>query len=905
MFPWSRRLYRLLLHIYPHEFRDRFGEDLERDFADLLATRGRWTAWRRVAPDLARSLPGTYAHVAPSRRRRRLFYPPGESVMSSLMFDIRHAVRALLQAPVFTLVTVATLALGIGANSAIFSLVNAVLLRPLGYQDPERLMLLYEVIPESKVPRFGVSPPDSLDLVSMQQSFETMGVYRLRSTELSGLGEPQQIMVSQMSPSVFTVLGVGAATGRVLLDTDAAADERTAVLSHAMWQRGFGGRSVIGERVLLDRQPHTIVGVMPAGFSFPKRGPQLNGEPADVFVPLAFNPFERQARGMFFNHSVVGRLRPGVTPEQMAAEARTLGPRLLENYPAQLRQSPLTLVVEPAPLIDEISGQVRRPLLILLGAVGLVLLVACANVANLILSRAVARQREIGVRVALGAARHRLLQMLLAESVLLALASGAAGLLIGHWTIRAMPVVIASSLPGVSDVSLDGRVVAFTFVVSLATALLFSIVPLAVDRGQLNTLLRAGAARTTASQRQHRVQATLVVSSVALAFVLLVGSGLLIRSLERLLAHESGVRPDNVLSLRLDLPYQGYRDAAAVRTFYRTLQERLQALPGVRVAAIASDLPVDGDGERRAVTPERTGDAGGLPPSMAVTWIHGDYFASYGIPLVRGRPFTADEEDQPRQVAIVSRGLADRFWPGEDPIGKRLKWGLAISQAPWKIVVGVVGDVVDGALGSDPIVHVYVPYTDVPDQALAAPINGLVRRMVVSMHTTVDAATLAQASRGVIASLDPALAVYSVTTMSQRVSDAAAPQRFSTTVLTAFAAGAVLLAGIGLYGILAFGVAQRTREIGVRLALGANRREVVAMVVRQGMGLTGLGLVVGAIVAIGAARVLQAVLYETSAFDLRTFLAVPIVLGIVTLVACYWPARRASLVDPLTALRNE
>ena len=901
---WSRRAYRVLLRIYPHEFRDRFRDDLERDFADLLAARGRRAAWRAVLPDLVRSLPGTYAHVAPSRRRRRLFYPPGESAMSSLVFDMRHAVRALIQAPVFTAITVATLALGIGANSAIFSLVNAVLLRPLGYLEPDRLMLLYEVIPESRVPRFGVSPPDYIDLVAMQQSFEALEAYRTRSTELSGLGEPEQITVAQATPSLFDLLGVGAAHGRALTSADAT-DDRVAVLSHGLWQRAFGGRTVIGERLLLDRQPFTIVGVMPAGFQFPRRGPQWNGEPADVFVPLVFNPFERQARGMFYSHSVMGRLKPGVSREQMDAEVRTLGPRLYDGYPAFLRERPMTLVVEAAPLVDEIAGAVRRPLLILLGAVGLVLLVACANVANLILSRAVARQHEIGLRVALGAARHRLVQMLLAESVLLALGAGALGLLIGQWAIRAVPSVIASSLPAVSDVALDGRVVGFTFALSAITAVAFSLVPLAAGRREPNAVLRAGSSRTTSHSGQQRLQASLVVSSVALAFVLLVASGLLIRSLDRLLARDTGVQPDNVLSLRVALPQQGYRDAGSVRSFYRTLHERLGALPGVRAAAISSDRPVEPDGERRVVTLERTGEAGGVPPSMAVTWIHGDYFAAYGIPLVRGRSFTEDEQAQDRAVAIVSRDLAERFWPGEDPIGKRLKWGLPSSTLPWKTVVGVAGDVVDGALGIEPVVHVYVPYADVPDQALAAPISGLIRRMVVAVQTTTAADALVQPARVAVASIDPALAIHGVTTMAQVVSDASAPQRFSATLLTAFAIGAMALAGIGLYGILAFGVAQRTREIGVRLALGANRGEVIGMVVSQGMRLTAIGLVLGGLAALGAARLLQSLLFETDRFDPWTFAIVPVALGAVSLAASYLPAHRAANVDPLTALRNE
>ena len=902
---WSIRLLRLLLRTYPREFRERFGADLEADFSELMATRGPAAAWKYALSDMRRAVPMTHSDDQRARQRRYVITLGGESHMGSLLFDLRHSVRALISSPIFTAVTVITLALGIGANSAIFSLVNAVLLRPLGYQDPERLMMIHEIIPESRVPRFGVSPADYADLDQYQGSFTDIGAYRTRAMELSGSGTPESISVAQTTAAVFPLLGAAAADGRTFLPAEDQSEQSVAVITESLRRRRFAASSPVGERIILDRRPYTIVGVMPAGFEFPKRGPQFNGSPAEVFLPLVFNPFERQARGMFYNHSVIGRLKDGVTMEQATRDTAALAARIMENYPAQLRNAGWNLQVAATPMLEEIAGQVRRPLLILLGAVGLVLVVACANVANLFLSRAVARQREMGVRVALGASRHRLFQMLLVESLLLALASGAVGLLIAHWVLRAVPAVLTASLPGLSDVSLDIRVVSFTMGLSMVTALFFGLVPMVAGmKRELTDALREGA-RSAGGRRQHRLQGGLVVASVALAFVLLVASGLLIRSFNNLMNAESGINALNVLSVEVSLPHAGYNQAPRVRSFYQTVQERITAIPGVKAGVVTTDLPLRADGERRAFSPEGADQSGGIPPSIALTWSHGNYFTTFGIPLIRGRNFTTEEQMENRLVVIVSKNLADRYWPGEDPIGKRLKWGLASSPAPWQTVVGVAGDVVDGPLGSDPVIHVYSPYSETNDQGLASPLGGLWRNMKVAVNGDVDAASLTTSVRAAIAAVDPALAIANVTTMREVVRDLSAPQRFSATVLTAFAAGALLLAGIGLFGVLAFGVAQRTREIGVRVALGAARSEVVGLIVKQGMLLVAIGLVIGLFGSLAATRVMQSLLYETDVYDPLTFAIVPALLALVSLAACYVPARRAAVVDPMVTLRSE
>ena len=902
--PWSKRLLRAMLRLYPREFRERFAPDLEADFDEILAARGRRAAWRYALADLRRAIPMIHSDDQRARQRRFAVTLGGEDHMDSLAVDLRHALRALAKSPVFTAVTVLTLALGIGATSAVFSLVNTVLLRPLGYVRPERLMMIHEVIPQSGVPRFGVSPADFLDLREYQGSFTDFGIYRVRPRELSGVGDPESVDVAEVSAAVFPLLGVNAAQGRTFVPDEERSEQSVIVIGDRLRRRRFAASSPVGERLMLDREAFTIVGVMPPGFEFPPRGPTFNGQPADVYVPRVFNPFERQARGMFYHHSVIARLKDGVRPEQAARDTAALGPRVKENYPPELRDGGFTLQIAATPFVDEIVGAVRRPLWMLLGAVGLVLLVACANVANLFLGRAMARERELGVRTAIGAARHRLLQLLLVESLLLALAGGALGLAVAHSTLAAIPSVIAARLPGVSDVALDVRVVAFTLVLSVATALFFGLVPLLAGRRSLADVLREGA-RSVGGRHQGRVQAGLVVASVTLAFVLLTGAGLLVRSFNRLMSAESGVHALNVLSMEVTLPRAAYDQAGSIRSFYQTVAERVRAVPGVRAAAVASDLPLQPDGERRAFTPDGVDLSNVRLSSIAVTWAHGDYFSTFGIPILRGRNFTREEQLEDRGAVIVSKNIADRYWPGEDPIGKRLKWGIPASPAPWKTVVGVVGDVVDGPLGSEPEIHAYVPYSELPDEALGAPTAGYLRRMLVAVNGGVDAASLAPAVRGVLSGLDRALAVAKATTMAEVVSEAAAPQRLSAAALAGFAVGALLLAAIGLYGVLAFAVAQRTREIGVRVALGAERAQVLALVLERGMRLVAVGLLLGLPSALAAARLLQSLLYETRAFDPLTFVAVPALLAAVSLAACYLPARRAAAVDPAVTLRAE
>jgi predicted permease len=564
----------------------------------------------------------------------------------------------------------------------------------------------------------------------------------------------------------------------------------------------------------------------------------------------------------------------------------------------------MQLEVAVEPLTSEISGQVRMPLLVLFGAVALVLMVACANVANLVLSRAAVRQRELGVRQALGARRLRLAQLLLAEALLLSVAGGVLGLGFAQGLLRAVPATLAESLPGLQNASLDVRLVLFTTVTAVGTALIFGLLPLYISDRDVAGRLHEGSGRTAGGGRAERVQRVLVSATVSLAFVLLVGAGLLVRSFNALVATEPGFAPHRVLSLSLDLPREGYPTGQSVATLVRTAFERSQSVPGVEAATISTDLPLESN-ERRALTPDTRVPIEGLP-AVAVTWVYGDYFRTLGIPMRQGRPFTSTEDQAPGGVIILSESLAARCFRGEDAIGKRVKWGIRESKSPWMTVVGVAGDVKDGSLRDDPTVHVYVPLSLLPDELDRLPPNSSFGRSIrIALLARGDPSALVGSSRVLVSALDRSLPITRVATMQQQIDASVAPNRFSTVVLTAFAAAALLLAAIGLYGVLAFAITQRTREIGVRMALGASRTSVLTLVVGQGMRLVLIGLAVGLAAALALTRVMTSLLYRTQPYDVWTFVLTAAVLSAVAALACYLPARRAAAVEPMKALRTE
>ncbi len=819
--------------------------------------------------------------------------------------DVRYAARMLRKSPGFTLVAVLTLAVGIGANAALFSVVNTVLLRPLPFHNPSRLVMVWEGLPQLRSPVIPFSAPDLAVLERGQKSFSAVGAIQDRLYDLSGHGEPDRVVGARVSASVFPMLGITPVLGRYFTPQEDAPGQNVVVLSYGLWQRRLGGRpDVVGEIIELDRQPYTVIGVMPKNFVFPLPGPPANGFPAALWVPMAFTPAELQGWGQRYDLSVLARLRDGVTLEQARSEGHLLAQEIQAQYPQSILSKDFYGARLEAPVFpwhQMVAGPVRPLLLVLLAAVAMVLLIACANVATLLLSRAAARQREIAVRRALGATRGRLVRQLLTESLLLALAGGAGGLLLAVAGKRLLLASAPASIPLEQQARLDGTVLLFVLGVSCLTAILFGLAPAWHGTGsEVQQGLQEGGRSRTPGHARQRWQSAFVAVEVGLSLVLLVGAGLLIRSFAKLLRTNLGFQADHVLTMSVPLPARAYPQAEQIRSFYRQLVDKVSNLPGVTGAGMAEDLPLQADVVHTMEIEGRP--LAGTPPVVSESWVLGDYFSAMGIPLLKGRRFTPQDNAEAQPVVIVSQDMAKEYWPGKDPIGKHIRQE---DYQPWMTVVGVAGNVNDRPVTAPRRLHIYIPYRQLSDALIADNVVGEGRAMNLAVRTPADPAAMTSAVIAEVHSLDPDLAEADVVTMEQVVRSSLAGPRFNTSLLTVFAGFALFLATVGIYGVLAFAVAQRRHEIGIRMALGAQPRDVLRFVLGWGARLAAMGAVFGIAAALGLTRLMSGLLYGVKANDPATFVAVIVLLLTVALAAAYFPARRATRVDPMIALREE
>jgi putative ABC transport system permease protein len=798
--------------------------------------------------------------------------------------DVKQGARALRKTPGFTAVALVTLALGIGANTVMFSVVQAVLLRPLSFPDPGQLVLINESNLSKGWPSFSVTPPAYTDWRRMNTVFTDMAAYRSQWFNLTGSGDPERLAGARVSAQMFATVGVQPLAGRLFLpEEDAPGKHLVALINESLWRRKFNADpAAVGQVITMNGQPYTIVGVIPTAQAFPR--PSIA-----VWAPLAFRPDEiaDSNRGSHYLGVVVARMKPGVTAEQAGAEMRSIAAQLERQYPQAQGWSANVVT-----LYQAVVGRVEGGLKVLFGAVGIVLLIACANMANLMLVRGAARQREAAIQSALGATRGRLVRRMLTESVLLSLGGAAAGVALAWWGADLLRASGASlGLPRAAEIAVDPVVLLFTLTIAVTIGLLFGVLPAwHFSRANAGEALKEGA--RTVSGGGQRWRGALVVVQVSLALVLLVGAGLLMRSLAALRAVDPGFRPEGLLAVQVNLPNARYADGTQTAQFFHRALESLRALPGVDAAAAVSVLPLSG-----ADWMHNIGKAGEpqseQQPSVQYATISPGYFRAMGVPILQGRDFTdGDALDKPR-VVIINRTLAERFYPGQNPIGQRVQIGRNYNVV--REIVGVVGEVKRYGLGDPSDIQAYEPAAQLGDD----------QTMTLLLRTSAEPAAVAPAVRRAIWAIDPELPLDSLRPMPELVSATMAQPKFRTALLGLFAGLALLLAAVGLYGVLAYAVTQRTREIGIRMALGATRAEILRMVAGQGLRLTFIGVVAGVGGALWLSRFVEKLLFSITPTDPFTFVALPLVLLLVALMACWVPARRATRVDPLVALRYE
>jgi predicted permease len=810
--------------------------------------------------------------------------------MESFIQDCRYALRILGRSPGFATIAVLALALGIGANSAIFSVVNAVILKPLPYEKPEQLVQLWMRFTGIGIPndQNWVSAPEFVDL-QQNQSLSRVAAIDGTSFNINISGTPERIDSAVVSTSFFPMLGVQAQVGRVFLPEEGEAGrERVVLLSDGLWRRRFGADpSVSGRKLVMNGQSYLIAGVLPRAFQLPRE--------AEVWTPLVFSPDDLNQRG---NHGllVIGRIKDALSFQQARADMDAVSKRIIEqhrDYPYQQFNFKVLMI----PLLEQQVGDIKTALWVLMASVGLVLLIACANVANLLLVRASAREREIAVRQALGVGRWRLVRQLLTESAILGLLGGITGLFLGYWAMRLLTAIAATSFPRVAEAHMDLRVLVFTMFVALATGILFGLAP-AFSAGHVtHDALKEGGRSGTAGVGSHRLRGALVVAEIALSLTLLVGAGLLIRSFLRLQEVDTGFRADGVLTLRVALPSEKYSRPEQARAFYRDLLDRVRQLPGVDAAGAATGLPLGGTGwsgtttvDTQAVQPK---DAQPEADQRPVT---PGYFEALAIPLVSGRYFDQRDIATAAPVAIVDETMAKKYWPNEDPIGKRIRQGGSRSSNPWRTIVGVVRHVRYRTLESPSRVEFYWPF-----EQTGFPLG----TMSLAIHTASDPRSLATVVQRQVLALDPDQPVYRIRTMPELVSESMARRRLSMVLLAIFAGVALALAAVGIYGIMSYTVAQRLHEVGIRMALGAQSTDVVRLVLGQSLWLTLSGILAGLVGSLLLTNFLSSLLFNVKATDPATFGLVALILAAVALLASFVPAYRATNVDPVNALRQE